>query len=72
MDIKDHKMPCELAVDKIRFYYIIIQERVVIDKVKYLGKVEIEHASNKHKSGSNKNYPNQQKFIIWLKKLFRR
>ncbi len=71
LDIKNHKILCEIGVDKIRFYYQIHQERVIIDKVEYIGKVIVEHGKSNHKSG-NSNYPNQQKFIKWIKKLFRK
>ena len=70
LDIKNHKMLCELAVDKIRFYYQIEQEKITIDKVEYLGKVIVEHGKNNHKSGNKQNNPNQQ-FINWIKKLFK-
>ena len=57
LDVKDHKMLCELSVDKIRFYYQLEQTRIIIDKVEYDGRVVIEHGKSSHKSGNKKNNP---------------
>jgi hypothetical protein len=35
-------MLCELPIEKIRFYYIIIRDIIIINEIKYLGKIEIE------------------------------
>jgi len=71
LDSKGNKLLCELSIDKLRFYYIIEEGRILINDVEYLGKIKINHGFTNHKSG-NKNYPNQKRFILWLKKLFKK
>ncbi len=67
-----NKFLCELCVDKLRFYYVLIGGRILIDDVEYLGKIDVEKAFSNHKSGNKKNNPNQQKDINLLKKWFRK
>ena len=72
LDVKEHRLLCELSVDKIRFYYEVSQERIIVNEVNYKGKVLVGYGKNNHKFGNKKNWSNQQKFINWLKKIFRR
>ena len=65
-------MLCELAFDKIRIYYILIQGKTIINDIEYLGKIKVEDASNSHKSGTKKNYLRQQKDINKMKKDFKK
>ena len=61
---------CELAVEKIRIYYTIENQFVVIEDVEFDGVVGVLERHNNHKSG-NSNNPNQQKTIKRLKKFFK-
>jgi hypothetical protein len=63
-------MLCEGAVDKLRFYYTIENKFIVIEDIKYRGSVEILEGHSNHKSGNRKNWSNQRKDILRLKKWF--
>ena len=58
---------CEMAIGKLRIYYTIENQFVVIENIKYAGIVSVLDGKRNHKSG-NKNNPNQQKDIKNLKK----
>ena len=72
LDIRSDRMLCELAFDKIRIYYTLVQGKTIINEIEYLGKVEVKDASNSHKSGNKKNYSRQQKDIKEMKKDFKK
>ena len=69
LELAGSSMLCEYPLDKLRFYYTIENQFVVIENIKYSGLVEVLKGYSNHKSG-NKNYPNQQKDIKQLKKDF--
>ena len=62
-------MLCELSVEKLRVYYTIENQFVVIEEIEYAGVVTILDGKHNHKSG-DKHYPNQQKDIKKMKKDF--
>ena len=72
LDINKNSFLCELAVDKVRIYYMITHGSVKINEIEYLGKVEVKDASNSHKSGNKKNYPRQREDIKKMKKDFKK
>lgn len=79
LDTSGNVRLCEGSVDKLRFYYTIENQFVVIEeiiddelvKVEYEGKVEVIKASNNHKSGNKQNNPNQRRDIKNLKIKFK-
>jgi hypothetical protein len=60
--VKGNVLYCELGVDKIRVYYVIYKEKIVICDVTYDGKAIITGVEFNHKSGS-KDYPRQRSYI---------
>ncbi|MFT4326673.1 MAG: hypothetical protein ACMXYK_04180 [Candidatus Woesearchaeota archaeon] len=62
-------MLCELAIKKIRVYYTIENQFVVIEEIEYDGIVTILDGKHNHKTG-NSSFPNQQKDIKKFKKEF--
>ena len=71
LDISGSSMLCEYSIDKLRFYYTIENQFVVIEDIEYKGIFEILEGHSNHKSGNRKNFPNQRKDIAKLKKWFR-
>ena len=69
LELKGNKVLCELAIDKIRFYYLVLNGNICVGDVEYIGNVEVLEAYSNHKSGSN-NYPNQKKDIEKMKKKY--
>ena len=70
IDVNKNKILCELSVDKLRFYYIITEGRILINDVEFFEKIEIEKAFSNHKSDNKQNNPNQRRDIGVLKKWF--
>jgi mRNA-degrading endonuclease RelE of RelBE toxin-antitoxin system len=68
--VKKNSFLCELAIDKIRFYYEIKQGQIIIDNCIYLGRVDVKNVSKSHKAGSKGHFGRQQKDIGKLKKIF--
>jgi hypothetical protein len=79
IDVSGNVRLCEGSVDKLRFYYTIENEFVVIEEiiddelidVEYEGIVNITKATKNHKSGNKQNNPNQRRDIAGLKKEFK-
>ena len=79
IDISGNVRLCEGSVDKLRFYYTIENEFVVIEEiiddeltnVEYEGIVKVTKAAKNHKSGNKQNNPNQRRDIAKLKKEFK-
>ena len=65
-------MFCEFSFKTIRIYYIITNKEIIIEKIKYLGTVDIIDLKNNHKSGNKQNNPNQQKYLNKEKKKFKK
>ena len=70
LDTSGSSFLCEYPLEELRFYYTIENQFVVIEDVEYLGVVDILEGHSNHKSGSSKNFSNQQKKIKDLKKKF--
>ena len=69
LSLNGSSMLCELAVSKLRIYYTIENQFVVVENIEYKGIITILEGKRNHKSGNKKN-PNQQKDIQKLKKKF--
>jgi hypothetical protein len=72
LDIKNHRMLCEFGIDKIRFYYTIYRNKIIINDCEYLGNVNVEKVFKSHKAGSYGHYGRQQKDIKKMKKDFKK
>jgi len=71
LDTTSNCFLCEYPIDKLRFYYTIENQFVVIEDIEYDGKVEVLKGYSNHKSGDSQNYPNQRRDIAKLKKEFK-
>jgi hypothetical protein len=65
-------MLCEFGIDKVRFYYLLFRNQIIINNVEYLGNIDIFKVSNSHKAGSKNHYGRQQKDINKMKKNFKK
>lgn len=70
LDLAGNSMLCELSIEKIRVYYTIENQFVVIENIEYDGVVSVLDGKLNHKSG-NKSYPNQKKYIKKIKRIFK-
>ena len=67
-----NKSLCEIAIDQLRFYYVVVRQEVKVFEVVYEGKVNIFELSKSHKSGSFGKWNRQQKYINKILKWFKK
>jgi len=75
LDTSGSSMLCEFSLEKLRFYYTIENQFIVIENIEYQGFVEVLEGHSNHKSGNKKNYPNQRntikRLVKWFKNIFK-